>query len=145
MNRLAAVAFLVLGLGTASAARAAALTVTVTNVRNTTGHVHVDICRQTEFLKKCAVVGEARAAKGATVIVIENLPAGDYAVQATYDENGNGKVDRALFGIPREGVGFSNDAPIRLGPPKWEEARFSVEGDKAISFKLRYFLGGNGK
>ena len=41
--------------------------------------------------------------------------AGRYAVQAFLDENGNGEVDRALFGIPKEGVGFSNDAKIRLG------------------------------
>lgn len=145
MKGAAVAACLLLGLSTASGAGAAALTVTVTNVRNSTGRVHIDICRQTEFLKKCTVTGEARAVKGVTVIVIENLPAGDYAVQGTYDENGNGKVDRALFGIPKEGVGFSNDAPISWGPPKWADARFSVEGDKAVTFRLRYFIGGNGK
>ncbi|MFM9827259.1 MAG: DUF2141 domain-containing protein [Sphingomonas sp.] len=145
MCRVAVAACLLFGLGTASAASAATLRVTVTNVRNVTGTVHIDVCRQSEFLKKCAVIAEARAVKGATVIIVENLPPGDYAVQGTYDENGNGKVDRALFGIPKEGVGFSNDAPIRLGPPKWSDAQFLVEGDKTITFKMRYFFGGNGK
>lgn len=145
MIRIIVAACLALAPVFASAAAAATLTVNVTNVRNVTGRVHIDICRQAEFLKKCAAAGEARATRGTTVIVVENLPDADYAVQATYDENGNGKVDRALFGIPKEGVGFSNDAPIRLGPPKWADARFVLEGDKTISVKMRYFIGGNGK
>ena len=57
----------------------------------------------------------------------------------------NGKIDRALFGIPKEGVGFSNDAPIRLGPPKWKDAQFQLGDDKVITFKLRYFIGGGAK
>ena len=59
-----------------------------------------------------------------------------------YDQNGNGKIDRALFGIPKEGVGFSNDAKIRLAPPKWEEAVFDYDGqEQTIRLKLRYFTG----
>jgi uncharacterized protein (DUF2141 family) len=120
-------------------AGAATLKIDITNVRNTTGRVHVDLCRTAEFLKKCAVVADVMAAKGTTMVTIENVAPGTYAVQATYDENGNGKVDRGLFGIPREGVGFSNDAPIRLGPPKWADAMFVVDGDRQITLKMRYF------
>ncbi|WP_066650037.1 MULTISPECIES: DUF2141 domain-containing protein [Sphingomonas] len=123
----------------------AVLTITITNIRATTGKVHVDLCRQTEFLKTCAVIAETKPVRGTTVITLPNVQPGDYAVQATYDQNGNGKVDRGLFGIPKEGVGFSNDAPIRLGPPSWKDAVFNVSGDKAITLRMRYFSGGDNK
>ena len=74
-----------------------------------------------------------------------NVQPGDYAAQVSYDENGNGKVDRAIFGIPKEGVGFSRDAPIRLSPPKWQDAMFSLSGDTSITLRLRYFMGGDNK
>lgn len=115
------------------------LRISVTNVRVAKGRVNVALCREAEFLKDCAIVAEAPAVAGTTVITLHDVPPGDYAVQGTLDENGNGRVDRGLFGIPKEGVGFSNDAPIRLAPPKWKDACFRLDGDMAISFKLRYF------
>ncbi len=114
----------------------------VGNVRAATGRVHVDICSQAQFLKDCAHVAEAPAHIGVTVVTLSGIPAGRYAAQVTYDENGNGKVDRALFGIPKEGVGFSNDAKIGFGPPSFAEAMFDFDGREALlRLKLRYFLG----
>lgn len=120
------------------------LTVVVTNVRNAKGVVHVDVCRQSEFLKDCARSSETPSAVGTTVVHFHGLPPGDYAIQATHDENNNKKVDTGLFGIPKEGVGFSNDAPISFGPPKWKAAVFALSGDKTITLKMRYFTGPSG-
>ncbi|GAA0323194.1 DUF2141 domain-containing protein [Sphingomonas oligophenolica] len=122
------------------------LTVQVGNVRNSTGIVHVDICPENQFLKDdCPYVGNAPAHAGITTVVIHNLPAGHYAAQIFHDENRNKKVDRALFGIPREGVGFSNDARISFGPPKWADAKFSFNGEaQTIGLKTRYFMGASG-
>ena len=89
-------------------------------------------------------VGETAAQVGVTSVVIRNLPPGRYALQATHDENDNHRVDRALFGIPREGVGFSNDARISLGPPKWADAMIVVTGDARLRLNMRYFLGASG-
>ncbi len=116
------------------------LRVEVTGVRTDKGRVHIDLCHEDEFLKDCPIAGDARAVKGTTVVVLTNLLPGEYAVQAFHDENSNGKVDRVLFGIPKEGVGFSNDAPIKLAPPKWSDAKFSLAADKTITLKLRFFL-----
>ncbi len=125
-------------------ASAADVTVVVTNVRNVKGVVHVDLCRQAEFLKDCALHTEAKSVVGATTLHFTNVPPGEYAVQATHDENNNKKVDTGLFGIPKEGVGFSNDAPIGFGPPKWKAAVFQLAGDKSVTLKLRYFTGPSG-
>lgn len=119
------------------------LTIEVDNVRVGKGMVHVDVCPENKFLKDdCPWSGDARAKRGTTFVTVHGVPAGRYAVQAFLDENSNGKVDRGLFGIPKEGIGFSNDAKIRLGPPKFAEAAFDHGDDpQSIRFALRYFSG----
>lgn len=115
--------------------------VTVTGVKNSRGQVHVEICREDQFLKNCPAYAVASAKAGETLVAVPNVPPGRYAAQGYHDANANDRVDRGLFGIPKEGVGFSNDAPIGLGPPKFPRAAFDVAPmkPKAITFKLRYF------
>jgi uncharacterized protein (DUF2141 family) len=122
------------------------LTVDVGNVRIAKGVVHIDVCPEAKFLKDdCPWSGNARAKLGETRVTVANLPAGRYAVQAFLDENSNGEVDRGWFGIPKEGVGFSNDAKIRLSPPKFAEAVFAFDGNsRTIRLNLRYFTGAKG-
>ena len=128
------------------AAPVGTLSVQVTNVRNAKGVIHVDLCPQAQFLKDgCVLSGDAPARSGMTTVLVTGVPAGRYAAQAFHDENRNRKVDRALFGIPKEGVGFSRDAPIRMSPPKWDDARFDFAGGRqAITLKMRYMLGPSG-
>ena len=134
------------GLTAAAPVPTGTLTVQISNVRNAKGVVHVDICPQKQFLgDDCSYVGDAQAHAGVVTVTVANLPPGQYAAQVFHDENRNKKVDRALFGIPKEGVGFSNDARISLGPPKWADAVFGFDGhEQAIGLKMRYFLGPSG-
>ncbi len=135
---LAALPLLALGAGQP----AGVLHVMVDNVRDRTGRVHVDLCTRDQFLGDCRVAADAPAHVALTTVTLRGVKPGRYAAQVFYDQNGNGKVDRALFGIPREGVGFSNDAKIRLGPPKWEDTVFDYDGqERTIRLRLRYFLG----
>jgi len=122
------------------------ITVELGNVRSDRGEVVVDICPKDKFLEDgCLYHGEAKARAGTTEVVISGVPPGQYAAQAFHDENGNGEVDRALFGIPKEGVGFSRDARIGLGPPKWKDAVFTHQPrPEVIRFDLRYFKGPKG-
>jgi uncharacterized protein (DUF2141 family) len=130
----------------ALAEAAGALTVNVGNVRSSGGSIVVDICPQDRFLADgCRYHGQAPARTGTTTVTVGNVPAGSYAVQAFHDENGNGEVDRGLFGIPKEGVGFSRNARIGLGPPKWRDAVFVHHAQaEVIAFDLRYFTGPGG-
>ncbi|TPG54928.1 DUF2141 domain-containing protein [Sphingomonas glacialis] len=118
------------------------LHIAVDNVRAHTGRVHVDLCTQAQYLKDCPISGDAAAHLGETVVTVSGLKPGRYAAEVYYDQNGNNKLDRALFGVPKEGVGFSNDAKIKLAAPKWEEVVFDYDGqDRTIRLKLRYFMG----
>lgn len=123
---------------------AGVLHVVIENVRASTGHVHVDLCTAQQFLKDCSVTADGVARPGTSIVTLRGVRPGRYAAQVFYDENGNRRVDRALFGIPKEGVGFSRDAKIKLGPPKWEDAAFDYAGgEETVRLKLRYFIGPN--
>lgn len=75
-------------------------------------------------------------------IVFRDVPPGRYAVALLHDENNNGKADRAAMMIPREGFGFSRDAKVRFGPPRFGDAAFDVasgvDGQQVI--RMRYML-----
>jgi len=80
--------------------------------------------------------GAAPNGESAT-FTFENLAPGSYAVMATHDENGNGKMDSNVLGMPQEGYGFSNN-PRVMRKPTWDEARFEVvEAGTAIDIVLR--------
>jgi uncharacterized protein (DUF2141 family) len=55
------------------------------------------------------------------------VASGTYAISVVHDENSNGKLDTSFLGIPREGVGASNDAKGHFGPPKFDAAAFRAE------------------
>jgi len=130
----------------ALAAATGSLSVEIDNVRNAKGTVHVDICPKDRFLgESCPYSGDASARTGSVMVVVNGVPPGQYAAQAFHDENGNRDIDRALFGIPKEGIGFSRNARILLSPPKWNDAVFNHQAHpEMIRFALRYFIGPKG-
>lgn len=69
-----------------------------------------------------------------------NVPPGKYAIALFHDENSNDRLDTTLM-IPREGYGFSRDAPIRFGPPRFAAAAMVVaETELRTVIHLRYIL-----
>lgn len=80
---------------------------------------------------------------GTFTVEVAELPYGLIAISALDDENSNLEMDTQL-GIPREGFGFSNDAPVGLSPPRFKDSsfRFSSSGQQ-ITIRIRYM--GKGK
>ncbi|NUO00517.1 MAG: DUF2141 domain-containing protein, partial [Saprospiraceae bacterium] len=72
------------------------------------------------------------------VLTVKGLAKGKYAVQLYHDENGNGKMDFNLLGIPKEGYGFSNDARGFMSEPAFEKQLFSLDQDRTIQIRLSY-------
>ncbi|HEY0925035.1 DUF2141 domain-containing protein [Brevundimonas sp.] len=76
-------------------------------------------------------------ASGSVVAVFDHLPAGDYAMRAFHDVNGDGQMNTNPFGMPVEPYAFSNNAVGNMGPASWERARFSVSGDTVQTISIR--------
>lgn len=127
-----------------SADHSGTIHVVIDNARSARGNIHVDICPEANFLSSCPYSAEATARQGRVEVVVRDVPPGRYAAQITHDENGNKKVDRGLLGIPREGIGFSNNVRVRFRAPRFAETAFTVTGGtQSIAVSLQYF-GGTG-
>lgn len=70
------------------------------------------------------------------VVVFKDVPYGIYAISVHHDENGNDEFDTNFLGIPSEGYGTSNDAKGSFGPPKFKDAKFTLES-KEIRLKIK--------
>jgi uncharacterized protein (DUF2141 family) len=71
-----------------------------------------------------------RISNGKAAAVFGSLPPGTYAIALMHDENGNGKLDVGLFGMPLEGYGASNDARGKRGGPSFKDAAFRFDGTR---------------
>jgi len=77
-----------------------------------------------------------RADGGEAAATFLDVKPGRYAIAVFCDENGNGKLDTNLLGVPIERVGFSQDAQGAFGPPSFDAAAFDVADDVAIVIHL---------
>jgi uncharacterized protein (DUF2141 family) len=78
------------------------------------------------------------AGKGDATISFKDVPPGEYGVRCFLDTNGNGKLDRGLFG-PTEpwGMSFHSGRPERW--PRWNQIRFTVtDADEDIRIVMAH-------
>lgn len=117
---------------------AAEVRIEVAGLRNAQGTLYAAVCSQARFLQPtCEYFGSAPAGGG--VVTVTGVPPGTWAVQVVHDENGNGTLDRPGF-LPTEGMGFSRDAPMRMGPPRFADAAFDLtEAGAVVPLTMRYF------
>ncbi|MBK9656200.1 MAG: DUF2141 domain-containing protein [Rhodanobacteraceae bacterium] len=85
---------------------------------------------EAQWLKKSARgIQEAAPADlgsgGKHTLRVDALAPGRYAVVVYVDRNGNGKLDRGMFGRPIEPYGFSNGGGS-FGPPDFADAVIDV-------------------
>lgn len=121
------------------------IAVTVTGLRSSAGVVRACMTPDPDHFPKCRGVEGARGvvvpAGKRVSLRFEAVPPGRYAIALLHDENGNGKADRALMMMPTEGFGFSRDAKVHMGPPKFEDAAFDYRGEAASqTIRMRYLL-----
>jgi uncharacterized protein (DUF2141 family) len=99
------------------------------NVRSEQGEVLVALFRDAREFPDTARAFARHAEKaraGSMRVVFDGVPPGSFAVTVLHDENGNRTMDTGMFGIPKEGYGFSRDAIGRLGPPDFAAAALTL-------------------
>ena len=120
------------------------ITVSVTGLRSAKGRVMACLMARASVFPECQKDPQARPATvpaGTTVgLHFDGVPPGQYAISLFHDENANGKLDKQLI-LPREGYGFSRDAPVRFGPPSFASAAFTVgTADQHQTIRMRYMF-----
>jgi len=114
----------------AAAAAPGELSLRLSGFRNTSGQVLIAVFRGEDgFPGDSARAWRRLVVKisdGQARVTIPDLSPGEYAVAAVHDENSNNALDTSWIGMPKEGIGMSNNAKGRMGPPKYRDAKFTV-------------------
>lgn len=126
-------------------AYAGSVTITVTDLRNTEGVVMACMTTVEDIFPRCRRDPNSHRttvpAAETVTIRFDDVEPGTYAIALLHDENEDGKANRVLGMAPKEGYGFSRDAPVRMAPPKWDDAVFEHgEAAQSLIIKMRYFL-----
>ena len=123
-------------------AQVCTLTVNVTGLRTNKGTLYVSLYNNcdgypTQHAKAFRIAHTAVTGTKCT-IMFEDVPEGVYALACYHDENDNGKVDTNFLGIPKEGIGASNNAKGFMGPPSFNNAQFKVTTNITQEIRLFY-------
>lgn len=126
-------------------AAAGEVVITITDMRSSKGVVRACMTTKESIFPKCRKDPAAHRtvvpAGEKVTIRFTNVEPGEYAVALLHDENNDGKANRALGMMPREGFGFSRDAKVRMGPPDFGDAVFKHgTANQSLTIKMRYFL-----
>lgn len=145
MRRAGLAALALAAAGAATPALAGEVVITVTDIRSSKGVVRACMTMRADIFPKCIKDPTAHRAvvpaECTVTIRFTGVKPGEYAVALLHDENDNGKADRAMGMMPKEGYGFSRDAPVKMAPPKFRDAVFTQgEATTRMTVKMRYFL-----
>ena len=121
------------------------VSIEVTALRSIRGVVRACMTSHPQRFPRCRGDADAYALvvpAGRTVTLeFAGVTPGRYAIALLHDENNNGKADRAFSLMPKEGYGFSRDAPVVMGPPSFEQAAFEVgRAQVRQTIRMRYML-----
>jgi len=119
------------------------ITVDVTKLRSSDGMVQVTLYdKADEFLmedSKTARIVRVGIEDKKSTCEFAGVEPGKYAVALMHDEDNDGEMKKSLIGLPKEGIGMSNNGKLKFGPPKWEDSVFDVgEEDVSIEITLLY-------
>jgi len=107
---------------TAGSAAAETVTITLTGVQARPGPIKASLNTRDQFLRAApAYEAVAEPAAGGVTLTFRDVAPGDYALMVMHDLNGNDRFD---YGT--DGWAFSNSALPMMGPPVFDERKFTV-------------------
>ncbi len=117
----------------------AKLIVEATAMHNAVGEVAFTVYPDDKkrFLAKGGKLARARVSAASPRACFWLKP-GHYAIAQYHDENSDHDFNRTLF-APKEGFGFSNDAPTSIGLPSFDAVRTALPATgTVVRMKMRY-------
>ena len=114
------------------------LTIDVTITKHHKGTIFLALFKgKDSYLKKPYKHGIKEVKGGKTTLVFDQIEKGDYAFSLFHDLNGNKKMDKNFFGIPKEPYGFSNNKKGSMGPPDFKDAKFNIDKNKTVQVSIK--------
>ena len=117
----------------------------ISGLRNDNGILRVLLFQSSDGFpsdhKKSYALKNVSLEGDSVTVTIPNIPYEEYAISVLHDENTNGKMDTNWIGLPKEGVGISNNVKSKFGPPKYEEAKFKHNSKKLLlNIEMKYIF-----
>lgn len=129
----------VLVIGKAGYPQTVKLSVTVNHLKVTNGVVFISLYNEEESFpidgkefRKVTV----RPLSLSVSYTYTNLQPGEYAVAVFHDQNADGICNLGLFGVPKEGFGFSRNFKPKLSAPDFIDCSLVVDKDMSIVIDL---------
>ncbi|MEQ9426913.1 MAG: DUF2141 domain-containing protein [Cyclobacteriaceae bacterium] len=112
--------------------------VEVSNLSVMEGTIYAQVFNsEGDYLKKAFAQALVEVSENEPVVLkFENLPFGTYAMNLYHDENSSEELETGMFGIPKEGYAFSNNAKGMFGPPGYEDTQFEFKADMKMKVEL---------
>jgi len=107
------------------------LRIIVDGFQNDRGFAKIGLCNSRDSFQlseeRAIINTTVRIDAGKAAHIFRNVPFGTYAITVYHDENGNGQLDKGLFGRPVERYGFSNNAREKFSRPEFEKAALTLD------------------
>jgi uncharacterized protein (DUF2141 family) len=118
------------------------VTIEITEVLPNQGKIIMAIFNSKNGYKKNIPYKELKVESTSdTLFVNETLPSGEYVISMFQDKNGNGKLDKYLFGIPKEPIGITNFFKKGI-PGPYKKLKVEINEDNTvIKIKMIHFGG----
>lgn len=116
--------------------------VKVTGIRSPKGKIILNVFKDNasyddEKPYKILTFDKTGIADGTLVLKCELEP-GIYGFTMVDDENGNGKIDKNLVRIPKEGFGFSNFFMEKMKKPTFDDFKVDLKSQSKIDIRVKY-------
>ena len=99
-------------------------------------------------LRSQCLPASGASTEGVLSLTLSHLPVGRFAAAVFHDENGDGKLNTGIFGIPKEDFGFTGNPTVRMGAPSFDECSFELgtqDLETRIALKSFRLMGGSNR
>lgn len=124
-------------------AQAGDVTVTLTGVQARGGQLLVTLQTEGQFMQSTGFGQRVDTPpSGDVTVTFTDVPAGDYAVSALHDENGDRQMQMSDAGLPLEGWAMSHGTELR-GPPTFAAVKVSIPDQGAALTEPMIYMDGH--
>jgi len=117
--------------------------VSIVGVRSGKGRIVVNVFKDNETYDKQQpykqFLFDKKGLAGGKMSVSCTLQPGVYGITLLDDENENGKIDKNMLGIPKEGFGFSNFFMDKMKKPAFDDFKVDLRSTGVnVEIKVKY-------
>lgn len=116
------------------------ISVEVVNIKNATGIIRASLFSSKKGFpskpKHAYKITSSSITDNKSYFSFKGIRPGIYSVSVVHDENADGKLNTNWLGIPKEGVGSSNNPKSKFGPPSFKASSFEIS-DSTVSLKIK--------